>query len=637
MIRLFDSMKLANTKLKTRKIRTAVSITISSLLFAFVIFFLMTIQGAINSIEEFSKNKDKDNLLVHVNNIKESSDSSRELYETTKDPIEVKKVKTIHQEIIKERKQLAKDLKVNYDSDMIAKPTFSFDDDEESIDVNSPAGKRWLDQYRKNRPKTNSLKNKLTKYNPQGLFYSKSVSLSEGFLKSDKNGEIFKEKNKVNFDSGIDQNRIYDSNWKFYDQEAVERYLLDNDQLKAQDQSLIPIIAPIGQAEAILGLEKLPKNASAKEKLDRIKLVRKNIGTKTISLCYRNIQSKLLIDQAIQTQKEIKANKDNKDYQKPKLIYNLPKNRTDCLPVQIASDTRSKEEKDYQNRLNQFYKKIGEYEDPFQQKLSFRIVGLTPSPFSNFNNLNFIEEATVGIATMLNGFNMNDGWIIPKQMFGNLANYNQLKWIEQKADLDQYYHQSALVKLPSEEKMTELFKDNEWLFEDKEIELFVMPFGINKYAISRFKNDTTKSLFYVFIVLIFIAAFIFSGTFGKVISDSRRETSIFRALGATKVDITKTYLIYTLMFVLLTILISTSLAFLTSSLISQKFSDTMTTNAYLNFPNANQNLTFSLTGFWLEPTLYVYLTIAIAGLLGMALPLSRNMLRNIIADLKDGQ
>ena len=55
MIRLSDTLILALAKLRTRRVRTAITVTTAGLLFGGMIATLSVVQGTIKSVEEFSQ------------------------------------------------------------------------------------------------------------------------------------------------------------------------------------------------------------------------------------------------------------------------------------------------------------------------------------------------------------------------------------------------------------------------------------------------------------------------------------------------------------------------------------------------------------------------------------------------------
>ena len=125
------------------------------------------------------------------------------------------------------------------------------------------------------------------------------------------------------------------------------------------------------------------------------------------------------------------------------------------------------------------------------------------------------------------------------------------------------------------------------------------------------------------------------GTVGRLIADSRRETAVFRAIGAKKLDIAQIYLLYTLLLALLVALFACAIGVIAALVTQHLFSATFTVQALVAYNSQNFNQTFHLFSFYWPDVLYLAGIAMATGLLSAALPLTRNLRRNPIRDMRD--
>jgi ABC-type antimicrobial peptide transport system permease subunit len=125
------------------------------------------------------------------------------------------------------------------------------------------------------------------------------------------------------------------------------------------------------------------------------------------------------------------------------------------------------------------------------------------------------------------------------------------------------------------------------------------------------------------------------GMVGRVIGDSRRETAVFRAIGARRNDIRAVYAIYT---VALSLLIATAALLIGLAValwVDHKWAAQATAQAQVTFIGVDGSERFRLIGIWWAALGIVVGTVVIAGLVSMLLPLSRNLARSPIKDMRD--
>ena len=124
-------------------------------------------------------------------------------------------------------------------------------------------------------------------------------------------------------------------------------------------------------------------------------------------------------------------------------------------------------------------------------------------------------------------------------------------------------------------------------------------------------------------------------TISRTVADSRKESAIFRALGATRLDIAQIYIMYTLLLAGLITLFAITAGLIGAGVIDALYSADFSTAArYIIMPR-DLNTTFQL--FTFDPLIIALAAVSIvaAALIGSILPLARNTRRNPMKDIRD--
>lgn len=628
MIRLNDALVLALTKLRTRRIRTTVTVIIASLLFGVLAVALLLLQGGVDSLKRFTSSGLSERYLAMVN-------YSPDRLMGPDAPAEVKgRAQEIYAQLIADKKAAAKRLGIEYDPTMEQKPLMHIDGDGDWLDASSPAAVQAYAEYFATLPTAKqTVDDAVAPYSPAKMYEVTSGRARDGQLKPIVDG---KEDFEKSAQPGPDMSKWgVESGWLFMDESVTAPFMLPADQLAHQsDPTAIPVIAPLWKVESALGLAALPADATPSQKLERLRYVKAHAETATFTVCYRNAVSQQQIDEAIRVAKDIAQNKANKDYQRPSLQYGLPV-PGDCAPATVLRDARSATEKELASKQRQFAAEFGQMTEPVQQKLTFRVVGLSPNGWTG--------ESFSGVDSILNviaGSTLEGQWVVPRQQFAAMPNYPQL---------------ASLIEQPSQSADRIQFDSDQRLVEFNsvaEVKRFVdklgcgMPycepgqpsatyFGSNAVLIDDIRDKTTTALGYVAAVVTAIASLIMMGMIGRVIGDSRRETAVFRAIGATRNDIRLVYTGYTVLLATIIAIASLALGLLAALWINAKLSGDFTVRAHLIYLFSDDALRFDLVGFWWQALVALIGLIILAGLIGMLLPLSRNLARSPIKDMRD--
>lgn len=629
MIGLRDAITLAYTKLRTRRVRTAVTVVIASLLFGVIVFALLILQGGIDSVKRFTAGTLSERYLAMVTHTPQRSIGDPAL------PASVtERAQQIYNDHITAKKAAAKRLGVEYDATTEPKPTMKFDD-MESLDPSSPAAIQAYAEYLKTLPTAQQEVDRVVNpYKPLRVYPITSGTAHDGAFKPMTDGkEDFTKKAEASpnmFQWGIEQG------WLYSDQRVVAPFMLDDEQLKRQsDMAAIPVIAPVRQVEQALGLAPLGQGVSSKERLDRLKYVKANAGSATFTLCYRNTVSQQQVDDALRVAKEIERNKANKDYQRPSLVYGLPP-AGDCAAAPVVRDVRTTVEKRLMTKQQEFLAEFGESTEPVQRKLTFRVVGLSPSGFSpeSFSNID-------GLLMTVAGSTLEGQWVVPRQMFEAMPSYSDLAPLVTTAASDDatkvmYDGVQQIVEFSSVAEVKRFVeKAGCGMMYCDPGRVSATYFGSNAVLIEDIRAQAAHVLGYVALAVAVIAGLIMMGMIGRVIGDSRRETAVFRAIGATRGDIRLVYTSYTLMLSAIVAMVSLLLGALAAYWLHLTFAEEFTVRAQLIYIFTEPTTRFDLVGIWWTALSALGGLVVVTGLVGMLLPLARNLARSPIKDMRD--
>lgn len=624
MIRFSDATVLALTKLRMRKIRTIITVLIASLLFSGLAAAIFVAGGVIKSAEAFTSGSLSDRYINSVYFQNEGLPYDK--------PEVQARANELQPQVIAEKKAAAKQLGIEYNPASEPKPV------EENpggkyLNMASLAARRAAMEYMAKQPTAkDKVKAIAEKYHPKEFFNFGKSSIN-GTMKLMKEGkEDFNDKDML---PGMSGTQEFTDGWSYLASSVLKPFFVEQKYLDAQKNTNdLPVIAPYSKVEKALGLEPLPKTALPKEKMDRISKVREKASTVTFTACYRNSASKMQIDQAKSVAEDIEQNKNNKDYQKPSLIYGLPASES-CAAAPIIYDKRSVEEKKLTEKQLQFNRQFGEVVDPVQQKVTARVVGIAPDGFDmgNFSSVDIL-------VSMVAGNTLQGSWVVPQEMYDampNKAEYEKFAGKQELAAGPQGFvmDMGQLVEFSTPED-AKAFSNNEGCAGfDCTNKPYIAYFGSNSVLLKELTAGIAATLSVVGLIIAGIASLILMGMVGRIISDSRRETAVFRAIGAKRTDIGTIYTIYTLLVSLLVIVMTLLVGWGIAFWLDKQFSAEATVKAQLTFAGVDKAAEFHLFGVWWQALVALVGLVIAAGLVAMLLPILRNVARSPIKDMRD--
>lgn len=652
MIRPSYAVKLARTKLHSKCGMLFASTIVASLLFAALIAIIIVFTGAEKSAEMFIKKVGNDRYLVKASpNI-----PNKALGITNNLSLEeIRELKAFEKKYYQNLQDKYKSLGLAYDKSTEAPallPASWMPDslpEEQRVTVNfsSPVISDFNDQQFEKYAKTAN--NKLTnlkeigsKYDAAGYYIVDKISglpqiPALRLIQNDK--EDFGNSNPKADDMttyGYYTNAIYNSNYTFTDQQLLRRYMLATD---ASHLNGIPVVVSAQEAVSLFGkklnLEAEPADANQKSKW--LKNIQEKLNGHTYQVCYRNSAEQTLLKKIQQDYIEAKANEANKNYQKPNLIYDYPKQA--CGNITVKSDTRTTTEKksDDSNEANQ--KKLGTYIEPKHKLLTFQIVGIKyAQPQTDYK-----KNASEYIKNLLASQDSSSALDIPIQLYNSLP--EKLKF----DDIQQQEASSTAVRLMRDEftprvlefssvAKARAFLDNEACPElnDKCNKQFAAnPYGSNYLILDEIGKLFNQIASIALPTVLGLAIIIIWFTVSRIIAENRKETAIYRAMGAKRRDIACIYIIYVVIVALRIVIASLILGIATAFAIANTYGKNLTDTAATAFGTVGSAPQFSVFSLESPIIIAVVSSIFIVSLISSIQPLLRNMRRNPVQDIRD--
>lgn len=633
MLRILDASKLALTKLRTRRIRLAVTIIVAGLLFGVVVFGLTVLRASMTSIGRFSRDTMSTRYLLAYSN--HNKDQSELFYNTPQDAKD--RILALHKQHIADKKAAAKALGVEYDEKSEEEPIMKINqDDSGSLNRNSWAVKTFLRQYtdEKNPLKPERIDAAAKRFGSSVTYRIQNVGGRDGSLDVMIGGREDFQRNKEAVPEQLNEFVSAAGYQEILDESLLNYYFLPHRAHAASNE--IPVFISYNDAAVLLGKKPLPTTAQPQQHIERIRELRNEAGNITIQVCYRNNASSHLIQQALDQQRTA-ANKSKNEFDvKPSIEYALPV-ADSCGGAIVKKDNRSASEKMADEKLQKFNQQFStENITPQQAKLTYRVVGLLPDTA-------YGDDLKSKLAGALNA-NMPSRWIIPKQTFeaGAAKTYLPNILTTERQELSGGLSDTTIYEFIDAEHARAFYHATMCNVQPKDKDLcvdgvsnFTRPFGSNSLVIEELQQQLTPILWYSLLGVIGVAAFILMLTISRTVADSRKESAIFRALGATRLDIAQIYVMYTLLLAGLIALFAIVAGLIGAGVIDVLYSADFSTAArYIIMPR-DLNTTFQL--FTFDPLIIALAAVSIvaAALIGSILPLVRNTRRNPMKDMRD--
>lgn len=668
MIKLANIAILALAKLKAKRLIMAFSVITSGILFALAFASLSLITGIQQSFDKFNYHAKQEIYSVGANPIiptdvtRISSDALYYMGDNTS--------KSAYDEVMKQfgryvqkQQQEAQELGIKFDTNSIAPPFLLWNNSGARSNTYILNEASPFYQYLlKNRQKafastaTNNIDNliKIAKEHGSAAVYPAQKTIfnyqNSNFIASQNEDylSLGKEKNFAGSDPTKGETAVRNALITINNESPLEQFILPVNDKRQQQSDHIPILITAHEAQALFGqkynIGPIPSDNQAK--IDWINNLHSKVNGETFEICYRNEAEMARVKEFIK-QNTISERKDAdgniiRETSQSAIIYKQPNGN--CQPLEVAEDRRDQKTKQSDNNLIDFQKRKGIYIEPQVQRLKFQIVGTLPIRLGDglqSQKPRNLQELAQSLFT-----NNYDSAIIPQKLYQQSnakAIYNKLldKLAANDSPLAIAGVEPSVVEFKSiADAKAFLEKDCPGDFGDVkrpacEFGFDLLPIGKNYLLYDTIQTNLFKIFTIFFAIIAVISGLILCLTMARVIVDSRRETAIFRALGAKRISIINIYTFYSLLIAVRIIVAAIFFAAIAVLVLQSIFAPQLTTLAKLSWNVFDQKLVFNLVGInfhWFSLMILSIVLITVAAILP---PLLRNVRRNPIIDMRD--
>ncbi len=642
MIRIADMFLLAATKLRTHRVRTGITVSVAGLLFGLLVFVVLVTQGFFDSVQNFSSEGLNSKTVISI--VHTNMDGYFNVYEHRNDVALVADVEKAHNELVARKKAAAQKYGVDYNaatddpSPVIIDPqTKQKVIGEASLD--NVSVRKVVDARQKAEIKPFDIQAYIAPYSSAHVLGRQDTLMpTDGrfvYMKDGKETVNAEDMNKSMYNYGAPGSELDNPQLSVLNETVTKPFIASTsfDPQKGE----IPVIIPYSAAEKLLGYKSLAKDAKQADRLQRLSDVRRRISEVTVSFCYRNQASLQLLNLATMQREEMDRNKTNADYQAPSLQYTVTDVKS-CGAVAVAKDVRTYTEKKMMDNRVLYEKEIGTYiGDPFQQKITVRGVGIS----SDFNNYDMAFSISGSITSMLSSWLGFGTWTVPEQLLAQVPAENRPDQVfksvpDPSSNGGFYMPDSYLVEFGDKEQARQLLKKIGGLGGGPVGgNVYASPFGSGVLMIDELKNAFSTILFWALVVVGGIAVIILGGMIGRTVADGRRESAIFRAIGAKRSDIVAIYGAYTGLLSLRVVIFAGLLGGALAMIVELLWWRDATLGARLAYAASDTTKEFHLISVlsWYIPVIIG--TILVVGMVASIIPIIRNARRNPIQDMRD--
>lgn len=644
MIRPRYAMKLARTKLHSKRPILFASIGVSSILFAALITAIIVFTGASKSAEEFVSKANSGRYLVSVSPVVPPSVYSFGSGLSTKDVHEIEAAQTTYYNHVRDTYT---SLGINYNSsgEIPALVPASYKPlsvpSELRVDVNyqSPVVKQLLTDRYNNYIATakntvSDLKVIAAKYRGSDLYTMGASGLpaipGTRLIQNDK--EDFGDtdlKAGDNTDYGYFTNAIHNGFYTIYDQSLISRYLTTTSTTNLKG---IPVIVSAQEAAMLFGssmnIGKQPSDTTSN--VSWLKSVQGKLTGTTYQVCFRNSTEQAMLTKIQADYVEEVDNSANKEYQAPHLQYAYPTNP--CGNITVKQDTRTDAEIKEQNDRDRVDAKLGTYTPPQHRLLTFQIVGIiNAQPYIQYD-----KSFNDYIKNLITVNNLTSSAIIPLQMYNSLPASMKFDDLVPESQKENQDYGSRIVSFPTIADAQAFMTSEACPTSNSSCtKLFTAdPYGSNYLILDQIGKLFAQIASMAFPIILGLALIIIWFTISRITAENRQETAIYRAMGASRADIFAVYLTYTLLVAMRITAISLALGIAAAYAVQYIYGRHLSDVALASFGTIKGGHSFYL--FDLSSPLLIIIILVILGVsvLASVPSLIANVIRPPVKDLK---
>jgi len=638
MIRFIDATTLAYTKLRTHKIRTGIAIAVAGLLFGLIASVIIIAQGVFDSVDRFSDEGLNNRTVVTATRIPQ--DSGFNEYEHMNDVAFVNEVEASYKAMIAKKQAAAKKFSVAYDAATYDLSPIGIDPvTKQKVITDSGLSSTAVQDIANAKRTAAHVPFDINAYiqpysSAKVLGLSSTLAPSNGALVYMKDG---KESLKQ---AGMTRQQIWSQSNDSPTLSVIEASLTKpfvTDKNFDASKGRIPAVLPYSTAEKLLGYKPLPSKTPTAEKLNRLNEIRSRISEAVVSYCYRNEASQSILSQAVIQEAEIARNVNNKEYVKPHLLYTVPE-EGDCGATVVASDKRTAAEKKQDANQVLFEKEIGTYVgEPMQQKITLQGVGIS----NDVGGLSTEASVSAIVQGLLGSWLGYNSLTIPADLLAKVpAEYRPAAVFEPTANSSNsfgyYMPESYFVEFGDKTQARALMeKTGGTIGGFSSGDTFVTPFGSGVLIVDELRRTFEQILVWVFLIVGTVAIIILGSMIGRTVAEGRRESAVFRAIGAKRSDIGAIYGMYALLLSLRAVLFAAVLAVVLALGVELWFWHDATLGARLAYAASDSTKEFHLFSLNSIYLLAIVGIILLSGLIASIIPILLGARRSPIKDMRD--
>lgn len=656
MIRPRHAVLLARTKLRSKRGMLIASIIVSSLLFAALIAAIIVFQGAQKSAVRFVEAANNEQYLVSVRPIIPQSVTNFYGEGLTLSLETIREIKTFEKDYYNAERAKYKAAGVEYNEALeipALKPSVFADpklpkDQQVMVDYSSPVTSALLTQrfnaYAKTATnKFSDLQLVGTQYGALG-YYAQRPTMLQGIpslrLVQDGKEDFGAEFQNEVVGMTADKRALHNSSYSFVDNGLLERNV---GELPGESKG-IPVVPSVQEIAQLFGKElDIPEEPSnEKDRAAWIQDVQEKSNGFTYQVCYRNASEQQLIEKIQRDYADMEMHKDDTKYQRPALLHELPK--TACGDITVKSDTRTAAEKQVEADRIADQKKLGLYEAPTHRLLTFQIVGSVyaqPFIYNPTSATDYIQSLLSGTATSsVRGRSAP----IPYQSYQALPadmKFDDLVDTEPEgrarlAASDDFIERIVAFRTIDEARtfMNEVGCEEKYDGTKCDKQYYVSPYGSNYLLLDDLSSAFMSLMAIAFPAVLGLALIIIWFTVSRMMAENRKETAVYRAMGARRGDITVIYLTYIMLVALRTALVAIVVGVVAAFVVDYLYAPQITTTAASMFGMVTNAPTVSLFDLGSPLTLVVIAAIFVVSIVASIQPLIRNVLRPPVRDMR---
>lgn len=595
-MKFLDAYILARTKRKTRRIRTALVVVASSLLFAVLFGGALVTQGAINAGDQVADVGFNSQNLASVR----SGSSGFDLWK-------------INEAIEGEMDAELRDRGIEVTEKIKEEPDYAV---ERSKRFTKVLAERQAVDYQALVEQVQDISN------PTALYEFTALPLDQSATpQPDLDVDPYVEEVRQQVETGVGAQQVQnpEDRLSFYkvEQDMMRTQLYPGQTFDWEPGQPYPIVISLPYLEKLA--ERSFARVSAEERNAGYRELMREYAGKELPYCYRNAAARDQIQQVVR--------------------YNAEAETDDSLapidiPVCGGFDQQLLEDKNV-------VQKVAESEEeslfpqenppaPATELIHFKIVGYAPHA-NSYNSGNIISNAVIGI-------NILPVFGAPGIMPAEVASRDSLlQSTENDTNTNFGFFQRQLFANFSTRDQLRDFVDKGCVGNEctKDGSLMIQPFGNLTLALEGMLSAIARGLLIGTAIIMVIAALLIMFTISKVISDSTKEIAVFRSLGARRRDIVQIYYFYGMMLTVSALVLALVLAAIGAYALNRLYGEQIAT-AFVQATGAyNTDVSVNLiapNALWLAA---IAAALVLAAIIGIAVPVFAAVRRKLAAILRE--